>query len=390
MNRRHKGRAIGLLAPLLLAASLSACGSDDSDSAEPTAELPEANSSLEGEITLGAVLPLTGNSASIGQDQQRGIELAVAEINAGDGVLGKKLVVASEDSEGRADAAIQAAQKLVNVDKVPAVIGEYSSGNTIPMQQFLAEQGVVGVNPGSSSADVRNTGDLQFSVIGDELKAGVFTAEHLYEEGHRSISILAPNNAYGTGVSEAVGDSFEELGGTVNDTVIFNEGQADYRQELSRLEDSAPDAYVVTMYSQDGAVINREMFEAGMTDSSIFAIYLSMTTADSDPTAVEGHEGMDVLTSEAGHDDYADQYESIFGESFSSSFNGYAYDAVKMLAEAINTAGSEDPQAIADALMEISQGYEGVTGPIEFDADGQRSQQDYMVGVIEDGAIVPQ
>lgn len=388
--RRNKARALGLAIPLVLALSMSACGSDSSGNSSKKSDLPGANSSLEGEIKIGAVLPLTGTNATIGKDQQRGIELAVAKINEGDGVLGKKLVVDIEDSQGTAEAAIQAAKKLVSVGKVPAVIGEYSSGNSIPMQQYLQGQGVVGVNPGSSSIELRSTGELQFSTIGLDDVAGKFTADALTEKGYKSIAILAPNNAYGTGIVNSVSAAFKANGGKVTTSGLYTEGQSDYRQELNRLKNSKPDAYVVTTYGKDGTVINKEIFELGMTDNPVFDIYMSQDVPDADPKSVEGRIGMDVNSTSEDGQAYADYYEKTYGEKFISSFNGYAYDAVTLLAAAINEAGSADSAAIAKALPGVSKTYAGVTGPVVFDADGQRSEQPYVIAEVKNGEIVPQ
>jgi branched-chain amino acid transport system substrate-binding protein len=391
MHRRlNKARAWGLALPLALALALSACGSDDNESSGKAADLPDANSGLKGEVTIGAVLPLTGTNATIGKDQQRGIDLAVAKINEGEGVLGKKLVVKTEDSQGTADAAIQAAKKLTGVGDVPAIIGEYSSGNSIPMQQYLESANIVGINPGSSSIELRDTGDLQFSTIGLDDVAGAFTAKALRDKGYESIAILAPNNAYGTGIVDSVSQAFEGLGGEVAETGLYTEGQADYRQELGRLQDSDPDAYVITTYGKDGTTINKEIYELGMTDNPVFDIYMSQDVPDADPQSVEGRTGMDVNATSPDGQAYADYYEETYGENFISSFNGYAYDAVMMLAAAINEAGSTEPQAIADALTKISKTYDGATGPIVFDADGQRSEQPYVIAEVKDGEIVPE
>jgi branched-chain amino acid transport system substrate-binding protein len=388
--RRNKARTLGLAIPLVLALSMSACGADSSESSSKKSDLPKANSSLEGEVKIGAVLPLTGTNATIGKDQQRGIELAVAKINQGDGVLGKKLVVDIEDSQGAADAAIQAAKKLVSVGKVPAVIGEYSSGNSIPMQQYLQGQGIVGVNPGSSSIELRSTGKLQFSTIGLDDVAGKFTADALTKKGYKSIAVLAPNNAYGTGIVKSVSAAFKANGGKVTSSGLYTEGQSDYRQELNRLKNSKPDAYVVTTYGKDGTVINKELFELGMTDKPIFDIYMSQDVPDADPKSVEGRIGMDVNSTSKDGQAYADFYKKTYGERFISSFNGYAYDAVTLLADAINNAGTADSAAIAKALPGVSKTYAGVTGPIVFDADGQRSEQPYVIAEVKNGEIVPQ
>lgn len=339
-------------------------------------------------INFGAVLPLTGASATIGEDQRRGIELAVQEINKAGGVNGKDINVVVEDSEGTARGAIDAARKLVNVDKVPVVVGEYSSGNTIPMGQFLQREGVVNINPGSSSTDVRGIGDYQFSTIGLDDVAGRFTAETIYEEGYRKAAFLAPNNAYGSGVLEETQARFEELGGQVAESVLYTEGQPDYRQELQRLSASDPDLYVYTAYGQEAATINRQAYQLGLSKTPFFGIYLSMCTTDSDPQAVEGQLGMEVNYVGPNGKFYEDAYKQKYGEDFASSFSGYTYDAVKLTVAAMKKAGGTDPKAIRDALPKVDDGYEGATGKIVFDEDGQRAEQPYIVVTYRNGEIV--
>jgi len=376
-------------AALLLLASLTA-GCAETKAEEPasknTAPLPSPNPSLSGTVTLGAVLPLTGTSATVGKDQQRGIELAVAKINAGKGVLGKRLAVAVEDSQGQTTATISAARKLVTTAKVPVVIGEYSSGNTIPLQQYLQQNSLVGINVGSSSIELRKTGSLQFSTIGLDDKVGEFSANTLFEKGYRKIAILAPNNAYGTGIARSVTDVFKKRGGGVAATALYTEGQPDYRQELKRLSGAGPDAYVVTTYGKDGATVNAEMFEQGMTKKPVFDIYMTQDVPDSDPKAVEGRTGMDVKSSVSGSD-YESYYRRTYGGAFITSFSGFGYDAVQLAALAIDKAGTTDPKKIAAAIPEVARGYQGVTGPLAVGPDGQRLAQPYSLGTVRSGRI---
>jgi branched-chain amino acid transport system substrate-binding protein len=110
-----------------------------------------------------------------------------------------------------------------------------------------------------------------------------------------------------------------------------------------------------------------------------------MCTSDSDPRFIQGQVGMDLNNIGANGQAYADAYQAKYGEGFRSSFNGYGYDAVKMLVAAIEKAGSAEPAAISAALVEVGADYEGATGPIVFDADGQRSKQPYEKLKIDDG-----
>ena len=387
--RRHSATLVLLSSAVVLSLAAGCATTDASDSAPartPTTPLPSANPALSGTITIGAVLPLTGANATVGKDQQRGIELAVAKINAGSGVLGRKLAVAVEDSQGQATATIDAARKLVAVTKVPVVIGEYASGNTIPMQQFLQQSSVVGINVGSSSIELRGTGAMQFSTIGLDDKAGEFSANALYDKGFRKVAMLAPNNAYGSGIARSVADAFTGKGGQVVASELYTEGQPNYRQELARLANADPDVYVVTTYGRDGATINAEMFELAMTSKPVFDIYLSQDVPDSDAKAVEGRIGMDV-TSSVGGSEYAAYYRRTYGEGFMTSFSGFAYDAVFLAALAVEKAGAPDADKVAAAIPEVAVSYQGVTGALAVGPDGQRLAQPYTLGTVRAGRI---
>jgi len=387
--RRHSATLVLLSSAVVLSLAAGCATTDASDSAPArpaTTPLPSANPALSGTITIGAVLPLTGANATVGKDQQRGIELAVAKINAGSGVLGRKLAVVVEDSQGQTTATIDAARKLVAVSRVPLVIGEYASGNTIPMQQFLQQSSVVGINVGSSSIELRGTGAMQFSTIGLDDKAGEFSANALYDKGFRKVAMLAPNNAYGSGIARSVADAFTGKGGQVVASELYTEGQPNYRQELARLANADPDVYVVTTYGRDGATINAEMFELAMTSKPVFDIYLSQDVPDSDAKAVEGRIGMDV-TSSVGGSEYAAYYRRTYGEGFMTSFSGFAYDAVFLAALAIEKAGAPDAGKVAAAIPEVAVSYQGVTGALAVGPDGQRLAQPYTLGTVRAGRI---
>jgi branched-chain amino acid transport system substrate-binding protein len=339
-------------------------------------------------VNIGAVLPLTGSSASIGEDQRRGIELAVEKINEDGGVLGKEFNVVVEDSGGQANAALDAAKKLTTVDKVPAVMGEYSSGVTVPLGQYLQKNGRIHLNVGSSSPEIADIGDLSFSVIGLDTIASGFAAEQLQERGFDKVAVMVPNNSYGEGIAAAFEDKFAEMGGTVTESILYPEGKTSYRAELDRLVDSEPDAVLYSAYGQDAAAINQQAFEGGLQEQPWFGVYLTMCTSDSPPETVEGQIGMDVNYIGPGGADYEAAYGEKYGEDFVSTFNGYTYDATMMLAQAIEDAGSTDPAEIADAFEKIAQGYEGVTGDITVDDQNQRTEQPYLVLESKSGEIV--
>jgi branched-chain amino acid transport system substrate-binding protein len=347
-----------------------------------------ASPTLAKDIVIGAILPLSGASATQGEDQRRGMELALERINAAGGVLGQPFKIVTEDSAGRTATALDAAKKLVTVDDVPVVIGEFSSGITIPIAEYLLQQQRVHINIGSSSIKIRDLGKGSFSLLGLDNVSAAFGAADVFKSGAKKVAVIAPNNAYGQGIADAFSAKFKELGGSVVSSILYTEGQTTYRRELQQLEQSAPDVYVYSAYGKESATINRETYELGLNEKPWYGLYLTMCTADSDPQYVEGQIGMDLNYVGPGGADYEKAYKAKYKSDFTSTFNGFSYDGVMMVAAAIEKAKSTEPAKIREALAEIGKSYHGVTGPIVFDDKGQRSAQPYLKLKIVNGKPV--
>jgi branched-chain amino acid transport system substrate-binding protein len=341
-------------------------------------------------IQMGAVLSLTGANATVGEDVRRAVKLAEEKVNADGGVLGKPFQVIVEDSGGNPTTAINAARKLVSVDKVPVVIGEYSSGISIPMAQYLVKEGVTHINIASTSVKIRDLGASSFNLIGLEDKGNKFSSQDVWDLGYRNVAMLAPNNAYGQGVAHGFREEFEKLGGKIVSEVLYTAGQSTYRRELQQMSRAKPDAYIYTAYGQESAVLNREAFELGLRETPWYAILLSMSLSDTAANIAEGQLGMEVGSFVGANGKaYADAFAAKYKEGMKTSYTGYAYDAVLMAAAAIDKAGSTEPAAVQAALKEVGQGYDGVTGKIVFDADRQRLDPPYAKLKYHGGKVVP-
>lgn len=341
-------------------------------------------------VNMGAVLSLTGANATVGEDVRRAVALAVDKVNASGGVLGKKFNVIVEDSGGNPTTALNAARKLASVDKVPVVIGEYSSGITLPMAQYLVKEGVTHINIASTSVKIRELGATSFNLIGLENLGNKFSAADTYALGYRKVAMIAPNNAYGQGVAHGFKEEFEKLGGKVVTEVLYTAGQSTYRRELQQMARAEPDAFVYTAYGQESAVLNREAFELGLRKTPWYAILLSMSLSDTPADIARGQLGMEVgSVAGAAGQAYAQDFAAKYKEGMKTSYTGYAYDAVLMTAAAMNQAKSTEAAKVQAALKEIGKGgYVGVTGPIQFDADRQRIDPPYAKLKYE-GKVVP-
>lgn len=340
------------------------------------------------DIVIGAVLPLSGVNASGGEDLRRGMELAVKEVNDKGGVLGEPLRIIYEDSGNASQRAIDAARKLVSVDKVALVIGEYSSGITIPLGQYLVAEGVPHLNAVSTSGLVRGIGATSFSLVGLDNVSTKFAAEDVLARGWKRVSLMAMNNAFGQGIASNFKRQFEEMGGEIATTIIYTSGQTSYKRELQQAETTEPDAYVFTAYGADGGLIVQEAFELGLQDKPWYSIQITMHDADTPAAYKEGLYGMDVDYTAAGDDSYSKAYQAAYGETFASAWSGYAHDTILFAAAALDKAGSTDRAAVLKGIAEIgSAGITGATGEIKLDADGQREWQPYQKLKITDGKL---
>ncbi|QHE92393.1 ABC transporter substrate-binding protein [Pandoraea fibrosis] len=340
-------------------------------------------------VQMGAVLSLTGANATVGEDVRRAVALAVEKVNAQGGVMGKKFDVIVEDSGGNATTALNAARKLSTVDKVPVVIGEYSSGITLPMAQYLVKEGVTHINIASTSVKVKDLGATSFNLIGLENLGNKFSAADAWALGYRNVALIAPNNAYGQGVAHGFREEFEKLGGKVATELLYTAGQSTYRRELQQASRSNPDAYIYTAYGQESAVLNREAFELGLRQKPWYAILLSMSLSDTPANIANGQLGMEVGSVQGANGKaYVDAFQAKYGQAPKTSYTGYAYDAVLLTAAAINKAKSTQPAAVQAALKEVGKNFAGVTGPITFDADRQRIDPPYAK-LKYDGKVVP-
>ncbi|WP_410015521.1 ABC transporter substrate-binding protein [Sodalis sp. C49] len=332
------------------------------------------------DIKLGAILPLTGTSASIGEDQRRGIELAVEKLNAKGGVAGQKLDVVVEDSAGSPVTGLNAVRKLTQVDKVPLVVGDFSSSVTIPIGQYLVKNNLVHINISGTSADVRKIGQSSYSVIGlDDLSAR-FSADDVWKQGYHNVAFIAPDGAYGQGMAQQFRQAFEKLGGKVTAKVLYASGQPSYRRELEQLSRAKPDAYVYTSYGQDAIVLNREAWELGMGKTPWYGMYLTMAIADSPAQYTNGQIGMEVsgMAQKTDGQSYGDNYQQRFHEKPRSVYGSYAYDSIMLAAAAIDKAHDASPAALIAAMKTVAPTFTGITGTLNLDADNQRQTQPYL------------
>jgi len=336
--------------------------------------------------------------------QREEINLAVDEINACGGVLGRPLKVIHEDDETHPQAAMDAIHKLIDINRVPLVTGTWASGCGIPAATYTNKLGVPYINSCATTQNMREIGPWVFSVIPDNLAMGRAVTEFaIKDSGQKVFSILTLNNEYGISLAEVIRETVEKAGGKILDEVRYDSGKADYRAELQRLISHNPPYVLYNAYPQDAPVINKQAYELGIEPGldKWYATFLIMSTTAIPPEVMEGMKGNECGGAYTGSSSEEAETERVnnFHEKFKEKYGLYsdqpwaifAYDVIWVAAIAINFAGSTEPEAIKKALPTAFRVYKGASagGVKVVDEDGSQIYGTFPTLVCHDGEYLP-
>jgi branched-chain amino acid transport system substrate-binding protein len=358
-------------------------------------------------IKLGQITSLTGTNAVVGQDMKRGMELAVQRVNNGyevpmdDGesrklgpelLDGRQVKVIVENTESRPASAMDATRKLVNVDDVPVVVGEFSSGISVPTGQFTNKNQTVQISVGSTSPKLADIGPYMFNAIGLDDIMGAKLAEFAMEDsGAKNFASITPNNPFGVGLELNACKTVKNAGGKCVNTVRYELNKSDYRPEIKQLFRGNAEAGFYTAYGTESRLIFRQMYEMGKEmPKGWYADYMTMWSNEVKeiPQVAEGVKGLVVGVDSNFYDtEYAQAYDEAYGEAPLTAFGGYAYDAAMLAMLAIDEAGSTKPKQIAEALHEVADDYKGVTGDKAVDENGMQKRESYQRKIYKDGKL---
>ena len=375
-------------------------------------------------VKIGMLTSLTGALAPFGPPIQYGADLAVEQINEAGGIMGRELELIVRDSGTAAAVGRDAAAKLVEIDGVPALIGALSSGVTLASSSVTIPNQVVQISPASTSPAITDLEDNDFlfrTVVSDAFQ-GVVQADLALDLGYENVSVIYVNNAYGKGLALVFQKNFEAKGGKVLAMVPYEEGKPSYRSEVEQVMRGNPDALNIIAYPVDGNKQLVQAIEQVYEGEFLLCDGMKGEAVAAGPASkfIEGSFGTAAGPLEIA---VAEQFTADFNERFEPStvpYNREAYDAAVLIALAMRKAGpsffdmsrAEQGRAIRDNLRavanppgeEVTYGelekafdllkegkdinYQGVSGPIEFDENGDMSVGAIEIWVIKDGKVV--
>lgn len=339
-------------------------------------------------IKIGSLSPLTGDVANLGIGQRNGVELAVEGINAKDGVGGSKLEVVYEDGKCAGKEATTAAQKLVNVDKVFAIVGGLCSSETLAASKITDAAKVIMISPCSSNPSVTDAGDYVFRDYPSDSFQGKVAAEHAYNDWKaKKAAVLYENKDYPLGLANTFEARFKELGGEVVAKEAADPEPKDLRPQLTKIKAASPDLVYLIAYTQGTSVGLQQAAELGIT-----AKILGGDSAD-DPKILEAaKQAAEGFVWSVPKVPESSEYDA-FKQAYKKKYDGdpllcgaQAYDAVNILAWAIGRAGGTDAGKVKDALYSL-KAYKGASGTIEFDKNGDLLSATYEFKAIRNQTI---
>ena len=370
-----------LLLALVMVLSVTACASNNTSAttgapkaADTTAaENKVDDSAFDGEIVFGLSTAVTGNFPLAGERTLQGVDLAVEEINAAGGVLGKKLTYIYEDDGNDATTAVNVVTKLLNEDVV-AVIGPHTTGNTLAVQSLYAEAGMPFFS-GGTGVKLENEMDNKYfhRIRPSDSICGAIAAKFAVENlGAKKVGVDYNNNDFGTGGRDVVVATLQELGVEYVE-VAHNSGDTDMTTQLMNLQAAGVDAVILWTDDAEDVVTARQAYELGLDIPFITSagVVMQQVLDQMEPEYVEGwYSATDFVP--ANDDPVVKTFVEAFNAKYGIDPELYAsayYGAVKALAAAIEIAGSTDHEAVNDALTQIKD-LPAPTGTMTYGAHG--------------------
>jgi ABC-type branched-subunit amino acid transport system substrate-binding protein len=218
----------------------------------------------DGTFKLGTLLPVTGSLAFLGPPEIAGVDLAILDINAAGGVLGKNVEITKGDSGDTPEFANQTVDRLLG-ENVDGIIGAAASGVSLGVIDKVAGAGVVQFSPANTSDKLTTYADkgLYFRVAPPDLLQGAAIAKLVSDDGATNVAIIARNDAYGTGLAEVVQTTLEASGITVSVVKIYEPDAGTFDTEVGEIAGASPDAIVVIGFEESSKIL-RTMVENGV------------------------------------------------------------------------------------------------------------------------------
>ncbi|MEY2408684.1 MAG: branched-chain amino acid transport system substrate-binding protein [Verrucomicrobiota bacterium] len=340
-------------------------------------------------IKVGEFASLTGKEAAFGQASHKGTVLAIDEINAAGGVLGKQLKLVYEDNRTTPGESATIVKKLISREKVVAVLGEVASGRSLEAAPICQQYKIPQISPSSTNPKVTEMGDYIFRVCFIDPFQGRVLAEFAKDTlKTKQVALLYDaSSPYSVGLAKFFRDKFTADGGTIITEKSFNSGDKDFKPQLTAIKAASPQAIFVPCYYTEAGLIVVQARQLGLTvplfggDGWEAPELLQIGGAAMEGTYYSTH--FSAEDAAPAPKAFVTKFKAKNNNEVPDSMAALGYDSVYVLADAIKRAGTTDGPKLRDALA-ATKDFEGVTGKTTIDANRNASKAAVFV-TIKDG-----
>lgn len=341
------------------------------------------------EIPVGEYASLTGGNASFGQSSHKGTALAIEEVNAAGGVLGKQLHLITEDDQSMAGQPATIARKLISQDKVVAVLGEVASSKSMEAAPICQGNKVPMISPASTNPKVTEIGDYIFRVCFIDPFQGTVMAKFALSKGFKKVAVMTDvKQDYSMGLAEYFVKEFTANGGQIVKEQKYVSGDKDFKAALTSIKPTRPDAIFVPGYYGEVSLIALQAKQFGIKapllggdgwvgdsllkvagnalDGSFFSCHFS--AQDKSPV-VQG---------------FVERFKAKYG-SEPDDMAALGYDSAQILVDAIKRAGSTESEKLRAAIADTKD-FNAVTGKITLD-EHRNAKKPATILTIENGGF---
>ena len=349
--------------------------------------LATASAFAQDEIKVGEFASLTGGSASFGQSSHKGTALAIDEVNAAGGVLGKKVKLITEDDQSTAGQPATIAQKLISQDKIIALLGEVASSKSLEAAPICQQKKIPMISPASTNPKVTEVGDYIFRVCFIDPFQGTVMSKFALSKGWKNVAVLTDvKQDYAVGLAEFFVKHYTANGGKIVKEQKYSTGDKDFKPQLTSIKAAKPDAIFIPGYYAEVSLIAKQAKLLGLKvpllggDGWVGDSLIKVAGSSLDGSFLSCHfssEDKDEVVQ-----NFVTKYKAKYNGEVPDDMAALGYDSAMILIEAIKRAGTTDGEKLKAAIA-ATKDHKGITGAITLDAQRNATKSAVILGIVD-------
>jgi branched-chain amino acid transport system substrate-binding protein len=368
--------ATALVGAILVALAVTGCSNAGQQASTGGATSSTASASKE-PIKIGAVISLTGSYAGLGAGEKAALDMEVKKINDAGGINGRPIDLIIEDDATDAAKAEAAATKLIQQDKVVALIGATGTGQTVAMRGDVDRAGIPQVSMAGGTAVTKPLDKLVYQTPWSNSLVVPFELAYMQKAGIKKIALIGDSGGFGKDGMAVFAAEAPKYGMTVVSSQTFNLGDTDMTAQLTKIKAAKPDGVVLVSAGKEAATVAKNKQQLGIT-APLYGTHGNaraefITGAGSAAEGFKFAAGKILLPATYGAgtpgytvaEDFITRFKAATGKA-PDTFAGHAYDAINIIAAAARSVGADLTPATLNAAIEKTTGYVGIGGTFNY------------------------